>query len=315
MRRALEAAARVGGRTSPNPWVGAVVVAPAGAGGVCPRVRGCHRPSRRAPRRGDRAGRAGRTGPGRHPVRDPRAVRPPRSHAAVCGRRHRRPGSGGWSWPSGSRPAGRRPRHRRAARRRVTWRWERVPPPWPNSWRRTSSTDGPAEPWVVLKLAATLDGRTPPPTAPAGGSPARRPASTPTGCGPVRRRAGGGGHRAGRRPGSDRAAAARRPTVPRSGRTAAAGGARPRARRGRGRPRPRARRRPGEVLDELGRRGVIQVLVGAGPRWPTTSTAPVWSTATCSIWPGPVGGDDAAPLFAGPAAPTMADLWRGECTR
>ena len=125
------------------------------------------------------------------------------------------------------------------------------------------------QPWVVLKMAASLDGRT---AAPGrhqpldhrgGGAPGRPPAA-----GPLRRRAGRGRHRAGRRPRADG----------------------PPRRRGRARQQPLrvvlgkapadAKVHPalelsgdlGDVLTELGRRGVLQLLVegGAtrGPRLP-----------------------------------------------
>ena len=44
-----------------------------------------------------------------------------------------------------------------------------------------------------------------------------------------------------------------------------------------------------------------------------TSTPRDWSTGTSSTWhPALFGGDDARPLFAGPGAATIADLWRGQ---
>jgi diaminohydroxyphosphoribosylaminopyrimidine deaminase / 5-amino-6-(5-phosphoribosylamino)uracil reductase len=67
-----------------------------------------------------------------------------------------------------------------------------------------------------------------------------------------------------------------------------------------------------EVLDELGRRGHLQLLVEGG-----ASVAGAFHRAGLIdqyyvyIAPALLGGDDGKPLFAGPGAPTMADLWRG----
>jgi diaminohydroxyphosphoribosylaminopyrimidine deaminase / 5-amino-6-(5-phosphoribosylamino)uracil reductase len=67
-----------------------------------------------------------------------------------------------------------------------------------------------------------------------------------------------------------------------------------------------------EVLDELGRRGHLQLLVEGG-----ASVAGAFHRAglvdqySVYIAPALLGGDDGRPLFAGPGAPTMADLWRG----
>ncbi len=69
---------------------------------------------------------------------------------------------------------------------------------------------------------------------------------------------------------------------------------------------------PGEVLDELGRRGVLQVLVEGG-----ASVAHAFHVAALVdryvlyLAPALFGGGDARPLFDGPGAPTIDRLWRG----
>ena len=66
------------------------------------------------------------------------------------------------------------------------------------------------------------------------------------------------------------------------------------------------------MLDELGRRGVLQVLVEGG-----AMTAGAFHRAglvdryVLYLAPALMGGDGAAPLLGGPAAPTIDDLWRG----
>jgi diaminohydroxyphosphoribosylaminopyrimidine deaminase/5-amino-6-(5-phosphoribosylamino)uracil reductase len=68
----------------------------------------------------------------------------------------------------------------------------------------------------------------------------------------------------------------------------------------------------GAVLDELGRRGVLQLLVEGG-----ASVAHDFHAAGLVdryvVYLAPVlfGGDDGRPLFAGPGAGTIADVWRG----
>ncbi len=68
----------------------------------------------------------------------------------------------------------------------------------------------------------------------------------------------------------------------------------------------------GEVLDELGRRDVVQVLVEGG----ATVAAALHARRLVDryvVYLAPVlfGGDDGAPVLAGPGAPTMAEVWRG----
>ena len=70
-----------------------------------------------------------------------------------------------------------------------------------------------------------------------------------------------------------------------------------------------------ELLDTLGQRGVLQVLVEGG-----ATVAGAFHRAGLVdhyvIYLAPVlfGGDDARPLFAGPGAETIADVWRGAIT-
>ena len=143
---------------------------------------------------------------------------------------------------------------------------------------------------------ASLDG----PTvgrAQAGGHP-RRPHRGARRHQPVDHRARGPGRRppaAGRErrhPGRRRDGAGRRsgphgPRRPGSG--SPAGRPRPAARRRPGPPRPRAcRATSSRLLDDLGRRGVLQVLVeGGATRGRRSFTGPAWSTSTSCTWPRP----------------------------
>lgn len=69
------------------------------------------------------------------------------------------------------------------------------------------------------------------------------------------------------------------------------------------------------LLEDLGSRGVLQVLVEGG-----ASVAGAFHRAglvdhyVLYLAPAIFGGDDARPLFAGPGIETMADLWRGTIT-
>ena len=69
----------------------------------------------------------------------------------------------------------------------------------------------------------------------------------------------------------------------------------------------------GGILDELGTRGVLEVLVEGG-----ASVAHAFHASglvdryVLYLAPALFGGDDAQPLFAGPGAPTLDDLWRGQ---
>ncbi|MCU1357196.1 MAG: ribD [Acidimicrobiales bacterium] len=70
-----------------------------------------------------------------------------------------------------------------------------------------------------------------------------------------------------------------------------------------------------DLLDDLGRRGVLQCLVEGG-----ATVAGAFHRAGLVdhyifyVAPAIFGGDDARPLFAGPAASTIADVWRGAIT-
>ncbi len=67
-----------------------------------------------------------------------------------------------------------------------------------------------------------------------------------------------------------------------------------------------------EVLDELGRRGHLQLLVEGGASVARTfHRADLIDQYYVYIAPALLGGDDGRPLFAGPGAPTISDLWRG----
>ncbi len=68
----------------------------------------------------------------------------------------------------------------------------------------------------------------------------------------------------------------------------------------------------GGVLDDLGSRDVVQLLVegGAGVAH-SFHAAGLVDRYVLYLAPALFGGDDARPLFAGAGAPTMADLWRG----
>lgn len=69
----------------------------------------------------------------------------------------------------------------------------------------------------------------------------------------------------------------------------------------------------GDVLDELGAAGVVQLLVEGGP---TVAGAfhrqGLVDRYVLYLAPVLFGGDDARPLMSGPGAPTIAEVWRGE---
>ncbi len=150
--------------------------------------RGGHGPARRSPCRGGGAGR----GPGGRPgarggdrLRDPRAVRPPRTHPAVRrrpGRRRRRPGGGRRRGP---RPAGGGAGTGDPAsggHLESTWGW--APPRSPGAWRPTSTTGAPADRWSCSSWPPASTVGPQPRTGRAAGSPVPRRGPTPTGSGP-----------------------------------------------------------------------------------------------------------------------------------
>ena len=68
----------------------------------------------------------------------------------------------------------------------------------------------------------------------------------------------------------------------------------------------------GPILDDLGERGILQVLIegGAGVAH-AFHAARLVDRYVLYIAPALFGGDDARGLFAGPGAASLADLWRG----
>ncbi|MDA8035487.1 MAG: bifunctional diaminohydroxyphosphoribosylaminopyrimidine deaminase/5-amino-6-(5-phosphoribosylamino)uracil reductase RibD [Actinomycetota bacterium] len=69
---------------------------------------------------------------------------------------------------------------------------------------------------------------------------------------------------------------------------------------------------PATVLDELGRRGVLQLLVEGGARVAhDLHAAGLVDRYVLYLAPALAGGDDARPAFAGAGAPDVASLWRG----
>lgn len=162
-------------------------------------------------------------------------------------------------------------------------------------------------PWVVLKLAATLDGRIAAPDGSARwitGSEARADAhrlraasdAVLVGAGTVRADDPELTVRSG--PGTDR-----QPLRVVLG-TAPAGA--------RVHPALELTGDPGVVLDELGGRGILQVLVEGGARVAHAfHRARVVDRYVLYLAPALFGGDDAVPLFAGAGVPTMDSLWRG----
>lgn len=70
-----------------------------------------------------------------------------------------------------------------------------------------------------------------------------------------------------------------------------------------------------DLLDQLGQRGILQVLVEGGATVAGAfHRAGLVDQYVVYVAPAIFGGDDARPLFAGPAAETIADVWRGAIT-
>lgn len=68
----------------------------------------------------------------------------------------------------------------------------------------------------------------------------------------------------------------------------------------------------GDVLETLGGKGVVQVLVEGGPTVAGAfHRAGLVDRYVLYLAPALLGGDDARPVLAGPAAATIADAWRG----
>lgn len=71
----------------------------------------------------------------------------------------------------------------------------------------------------------------------------------------------------------------------------------------------------GDVLDHLGGKGVLSVLVEGGPAVAHAfHAADLVDRYLVYVAPALLGGDDGRPLLAGPGAPTMAEAWRGRFT-
>jgi diaminohydroxyphosphoribosylaminopyrimidine deaminase/5-amino-6-(5-phosphoribosylamino)uracil reductase len=67
------------------------------------------------------------------------------------------------------------------------------------------------------------------------------------------------------------------------------------------------------LLEDLGRRGIIQLLVEGGARVAASfHREGLVDQYVLYVAPAFFGGDDAIPLFAGAGAPTMDGLWRGQ---
>jgi diaminohydroxyphosphoribosylaminopyrimidine deaminase/5-amino-6-(5-phosphoribosylamino)uracil reductase len=70
-----------------------------------------------------------------------------------------------------------------------------------------------------------------------------------------------------------------------------------------------------DVLDELGRRGVLQAVVEGGPTVAGAfHRAGLVDRYVIYLAPALFGGDDGRPLFTGPGAQTIDDVWRGTIT-
>ena len=68
----------------------------------------------------------------------------------------------------------------------------------------------------------------------------------------------------------------------------------------------------GGVLDELGKRGVLQLLVEGGATVAHDfHAAGLVDRYVLYLAPALFGGDDGRPIFAGPGAGTIGDVWRG----
>ncbi|MFN2505411.1 MAG: bifunctional diaminohydroxyphosphoribosylaminopyrimidine deaminase/5-amino-6-(5-phosphoribosylamino)uracil reductase RibD [Acidimicrobiales bacterium] len=68
----------------------------------------------------------------------------------------------------------------------------------------------------------------------------------------------------------------------------------------------------GNVLDDLGRRGILQLLVEGGPTVAGEfHRAGLVDRYVLYLSPALMGGDDGFPLMAGSGAATMAEVWRG----
>ncbi|MDP8936946.1 MAG: bifunctional diaminohydroxyphosphoribosylaminopyrimidine deaminase/5-amino-6-(5-phosphoribosylamino)uracil reductase RibD [Actinomycetota bacterium] len=297
MRRAIELAASVRGATSPNPWVGSVIE-PGGFEGATAPPGGPHAEVAALAAAGDRA--AGATlyttlEPCSHHGRTPPCVdaivaagvarvvvgmADPDPHVQGAGLRALR--AAGVQVDVGVCEEEVREQLRPYVKHRTTGR-----------------------PWVVLKLAASLDGRTAAPdgtsrwitgeAARADGHRLRSQSDAViVGAGTVRA--------------DDPALTVRQAT------------GRDPLRVVLGRAPEGARMHPalemegdlGQILDHLGRRGVVQAMVEGGATVAGDfHRAGLVDRYVVYLAPALFGGDDGRPLFAGPGAATIAEVWRG----
>ena len=290
---------RAAGPTAPNPWVGCGRRRPTPGRD---RSRG-DGPARGGPRRGRGARRGRRAGGTRgHALHHARALLAPRPDPACVdadhrgrggpgGRGHRRPrppGVAGGASPRCGRPGievdgrGRRPTRS------------------PSSSPRTSSTAGPAGPGWCSSWPSRSTGGPPRPTAPAGGSPGEAArADVAPAAGLLRRGAGRGRHRTGRRPRAHRARSrrARRPA-------SRCGSCSARPRRARGCTRRSSSRATSARCSTSSAPGArSRCWSRAGPRVAHDfHAAGLVDRYVLYLAPALAGGDDGRPVFAGPGA-------------
>jgi diaminohydroxyphosphoribosylaminopyrimidine deaminase/5-amino-6-(5-phosphoribosylamino)uracil reductase len=70
---------------------------------------------------------------------------------------------------------------------------------------------------------------------------------------------------------------------------------------------------PADLLDDLGGRGVLQLLVEGGPQVAHSfHAAGLVDRYVVYLAPALAGGDDGSPMLAGAGAPGIDSLWRGE---
>ncbi|MDA8392306.1 MAG: bifunctional diaminohydroxyphosphoribosylaminopyrimidine deaminase/5-amino-6-(5-phosphoribosylamino)uracil reductase RibD [Actinomycetota bacterium] len=162
-------------------------------------------------------------------------------------------------------------------------------------------------PWVVLKLAATLDGRI---AAPDGSSKWITGAEARAEVQRMRAESDAVVVGAGTVRSDDPALTARHPGADRQPIRVVLGRVPVGAR---ARPAVELSGEPGDVLDELGRRDVLQVLIEGGARVAHDFHAGgLIDRYVVFVAPAILGGDDGVPMFSGAGAATLADAWRGE---
>ena len=278
MGRAMQLAASVRSATTPNPWVGAVLVSADGSTVV---GEGATAPPGGAHAEVTALRQAGEAARGATLYTHARALFAPWTDAALHRGHHRRRGGPGRHRRRGSgSPGGRaRPgragggRHRRDPRRgggrgiRPAGALPQAPHD-RSALGRPEDGGQPGRPHRRPRRDQPLDHRR--------GGPARRPSP----AGRVRRRAGRGGHGPSRRPRADRSSGGRRRSTPSpSGWCWAV------------RPREPGSTRPSSSRGISARCWTSSAAAGCSrcssrgaPGWPTISTPPAWSTATCCTW-------------------------------